>query len=61
MGACVGLTFALRAPGPVGGSVLACAVAAVVAGELLSPAALRRLLPPPAAPVAPPAALEPAP
>lgn len=41
---CVGLVASLRSPGGTGGAVLACAAAAVVAGELLSPTALRRAL-----------------
>ena len=43
-GVCVGLALAVRYPGPVGGTVLACAAAATVLGELLSPLALRRAL-----------------
>jgi hypothetical protein len=43
-GVCVGLAVAVRYPGAVGGTVLACAAAATVLGELLSPAALRRAL-----------------
>lgn len=41
---CVGLTVAARLPGPVGRLVLAACLAAIVAGELLGPAALRREL-----------------
>jgi pimeloyl-ACP methyl ester carboxylesterase len=43
-GVCVGLALAVRYPGPVGGTVLACAAAATVLGEVLSPLALRRAL-----------------
>lgn len=40
----VGLAFALRFPGPVGGTVLAVAVAATLFGEFSGPAALRAVL-----------------
>jgi hypothetical protein len=43
-GVCVGLALALRFPGAVGGTVLACAAAAAVLGEIVSPAALRAAL-----------------
>jgi hypothetical protein len=43
-GVCVGLAVAVRYPGAVGGTVLACAAAATFLGELLSPVALRRAL-----------------
>jgi hypothetical protein len=64
----IGLTFALRFPGPIGGSVLAAAALATVVGEIVGPASLRACLrragevaepvtaaPTPAAPPAPPA------
>jgi hypothetical protein len=41
---CVGLSFALRFPGLVGGTVLAASTLAVVVGEFLGPATLRRAL-----------------
>ena len=40
----VGLAFAIRFPGPVGDSVLATAFVACVAGEMIGPLALRRVL-----------------
>jgi Kef-type K+ transport system membrane component KefB len=40
----IGLAFALRFPGPVGGLVLACAAAITVFGELVGPASLRSVL-----------------
>jgi Kef-type K+ transport system membrane component KefB len=40
----IGLAFALRFPGPVGGLVLACAAAITLFGELVGPAALRSAL-----------------
>jgi hypothetical protein len=43
-GVCVGLALAVRYPGPVGGTVLACAVAGAMAGELVSTRALRAAL-----------------
>lgn len=49
---CVGLTAAARFPGPLGRLVLGACLAAIVAGELLGPPALRREL----ARAAPPAA-----
>jgi len=59
---CVGLTVAVRFPGPVGRLVLGACVASVVVGELLGPPVLRRELkragewqpPAPDAAVAPP-------
>jgi hypothetical protein len=60
----VGLAFAMRFPGPIGGAVLATAAAACVVGEIVGPAMLRRSLraagdivdrPSPAAAAAPPA------
>lgn len=57
---CCGLVFALRFPGPVGDTLLLCAVASAILGELVSTLALKNLLtevgeiaPAPAAPVAP--------
>jgi hypothetical protein len=41
---CVGLSYALRFPGVIGGTVLAASTLAVVAGEFLGPGALRRAL-----------------
>jgi hypothetical protein len=43
-GVCAGLALAVRYPGPVGGTVLACAVAGAIAGEVVSTRALRRAL-----------------
>jgi hypothetical protein len=43
-GVYVGLAFALRLPGPVGGAVLAAAAGAYLVGELVAPASLRRAL-----------------
>lgn len=40
----IGLTFALRFPGAVGGAVLAAAAVATVAGEIIGPASLRACL-----------------
>jgi Kef-type K+ transport system membrane component KefB len=40
----IGLAFALRFPGPVGGLVLACAAAITLFGELVGPASLRSAL-----------------
>lgn len=40
----IGLTFALRFPGRVGGAVLAAAAVAAVAGEMVGPASLRACL-----------------
>jgi len=40
----VGLAFALRFPGPIGGTVLAAAAVASVVGEIIGPSALRRFL-----------------
>jgi Kef-type K+ transport system membrane component KefB len=40
----VGLAFALRFPGPVGGTVLFTAAVATIAGEFVGPTALRALL-----------------
>jgi Kef-type K+ transport system membrane component KefB len=40
----LGLTFALRFPGPVGGTVLAAAALATVVGEIVGPASLRACL-----------------
>jgi hypothetical protein len=41
---CIGLSFALARPGPVGGTVLAVAAAAAVVGEFVTPFTLRRAL-----------------
>jgi hypothetical protein len=41
---CIGLAFALRFPGAVGETVLVCAAAATVLGEVLSPFGLRSAL-----------------
>jgi Kef-type K+ transport system membrane component KefB len=40
----IGLVFALRFPGPVGGAVLASALLATVVGEIVGPASLRACL-----------------
>lgn len=40
----IGLTFALRFPGPVGGAALAAAAVAAVVGEMVGPASLRACL-----------------
>jgi Kef-type K+ transport system membrane component KefB len=64
----LGLIFALRFPGPIGGTVLAAAALATVVGEIVGPACLRACLrragevpePPDSTPEAPPQA-DPAP
>ncbi len=56
----IGLAFALRFPGPVGGAVLAAAAVATVVGEIIGPASLHACLrragevPEPAPPAPPP-------